>query len=41
MRSQTSILASSKPEITQPPGELIAKETVLQDGFHFLNNVPL
>lgn len=41
MRSHTRILASSRPDMTQPPCELISKETVLQDGFHFLNNVPL
>lgn len=41
IRSQTRILASSRPDITQPTCELISNDTVLHVGFHFLNNVPL
>lgn len=41
IKSHTNILASSKPDITQLPCELISNDTVLQDGFHFLNKVPL
>ena len=41
IRSQTRILASSSPLITQPSRDEMSRETVFTPGFHFLNNVPL
>lgn len=41
IRSQTRILASSNPLMTQPSRDEMSRETVFTPGFHFLNNVPL
>lgn len=40
-KSQTRIRASSRPAMTHVLACEMASDTVLHDGFHFLNNVPL